>query len=499
MNVLVILFLTVFPLIFDNYYFNITITKYKTFVILSLAVFFLGIYYSLCANMEKNGTLKGHSLSFYLHHLSTTDILFLLFLLSASFSWMMSEWKLPALSGACGKYIGLLFMLMTGGLYYGISRHMTPNRYIRYIFPVILIPISLMAVLQFGGYDVLGFYRQMAAGTSQMYIATFGHIDVFSAFLCVYLPICLYLFCYSCGRELYLYGMGCFMGFLSIFAANSDSCYIGFIISMTILLLLTVSKTDKLKKYSILLFLLSLSEGLWNLLHSFFGSAMREESSLTAAFTSVKMIFLSVLLGIILFALSFFFEKQKEQPPKWISYVITAFSVTAFLLLVVLFVLFSFIDTEREIGALENYLRFNVHWGSDRGYVWKWLFQFFCSVPLLTKLFGAGPDTTTLILYKNFKTEMSDELGVFYASAHNEYLNYLVTIGLVGTILYIGMLLVSIIKCFKKRYEDAFYGAVGLAIIAYSAMALVNISQPITMPFLYLLIAFANTKPDHNI
>ncbi len=163
-------------------------------------------------------------------------------------------------------------------------------------------------------------------------------------------------------------------------------------------------------------------------------------------------------------------------------------------LLIISFIWFSFFDTKKDLGELENYLRFNSHWGSDRGYVWQWLIQFFGFSSLLTKLFGAGPDTTTLILYKYFKVEMSDELGVFYASAHNEYLNYLVTIGLVGTILYLAILILSIIKCFRKRRTNAFFGAAGLAILAYSCMAAVNISQPITMPFIYLLIAFANQK-----
>lgn len=493
-NILVLLFLTIFPLIFDNYYFNITVTKYKVFAILACGIFFAGLYYSLCANIEKNNRLKLNSVSCYLKQLTITDLFFLLFLSAAGLSCLMSEWRLPAFSGACGKYIGFIFMLLTGGLYYGITRHMTLNRSIRYSFPVILILVSLMAVIQFCGYDIFGFYAHMAPGTSQMYIATFGHIDVFSAFLCVYLPVCLYLFCHTPGRESCVYGISCFMGFAGTFSSNSDSCYIGLLLSMAVLLILSVSHTDILKKYGILLFLFSLCAVLWNLLHMIFMSSIRDSSSITSAFTSPESILLFALSGSILLFISLLFGKKKKNPPNWISYLLIAFFAAALILLISLFLYFSFIDTDSDIGILENYLRFNEHWGSDRGYVWKWLFQFFCFSPLFTRLFGAGPDTTALILYKYFKAEMADELGVFYASAHNEYLNYLVTIGLVGTILYIGILVLSVIKCFHRRFENAFYGAVGLAIISYSAMAAVNISQPITMPFIYLLIAFANTK-----
>lgn len=491
-NIFVLLFLTVFPLFFDNYYINITITKYKVFSVLSLSIFFTGLYYTLSANIEQNRTLKIDSLSSYLRRMSLCDILFLLLLITAVLSCLMSEWRLPALSGVCGKYTGLIFMLLTGGLYYGITRHMTLIPYIKYSFPVILSMISLMAFFQFCGYDVLGFYKGIADGT--MYIATFGHVDVFSAFLCVYLPVCLYLFCYTDGRENLLYATGCFMGFLAIFSSNSDSSYIGLGISLAVLLILAVSNTDRLKRYATLILLLTSAAVLWKIFPPLFGLVLREQSSITTFFTSAKILCISALTGGFLFLLCIFINKQKKNLPKCLPCILTAFFMVLIFLLIISFIWFSFFDTKKDLGELENYLRFNSHWGSDRGYVWKWLIQFFGFSSLLTKLFGAGPDTTTLILYKYFKVEMSDELGVFYASAHNEYLNYLVTIGLVGTILYLAILILSIIKCFRKRRTNAFFGAVGLAILAYSCMAAVNISQPITMPFIYLLIAFANQK-----
>ncbi len=495
-NILVLLFLTVFPLFFDNYYINITITKYKLFSVLSLSVFFIGLYDTLSASIEQNQCLKLSSLSSYLRRMSLCDILFLLLLITAAFSCLISEWRLPAFSGVCGKYTGLIFMLLTGGLYYGITRHMTLTPYIRYSFPIILSLISLMAFFQFCGYDVLGFYKGIADGT--MYIATFGHVDVFSAFLCVYLPVCLYLFCYTEGREALLYATGSFMGFLAIFSSNSDSSYIGLGISLTVLLILTVSNTNRLKRYAILILLITLAAVLWRIFPPLSGLVLREQSLITTFFTSEKILCIFALTGGFLFLLCIFMNKQKKNLPKNLPCILTVFFVVILLIMILLFIWFSFFDTEKNIGSFANYLRFNSHWGSDRGYVWQWLIQFFGFSPLLTKLFGAGPDTTTLILYKYFKVEMSDELGVFYASAHNEYLNYLVTIGLIGTILYLSILIFSIIKCFRKRRTNTFFGAIGLAMLAYSCMAAVNISQPITMPFIYLFIAFANHKNEQQ-
>lgn len=79
-NLLTILFLTVFPLIFDDHYFNITITKYYTFAVLCLAIFFAALYYKMTSvDLKKKITL------------SKTDIIMLLFLGSSTISCLLSE------------------------------------------------------------------------------------------------------------------------------------------------------------------------------------------------------------------------------------------------------------------------------------------------------------------------------------------------------------------------------------------------------------------------
>ena len=62
-NLLTILFLTVFPLIFDDHYFNITITKYYTFAVLCLAIFFAALYYKMTSvDLKKKITQSNDSL-----------------------------------------------------------------------------------------------------------------------------------------------------------------------------------------------------------------------------------------------------------------------------------------------------------------------------------------------------------------------------------------------------------------------------------------------------
>ena len=93
-NLLTILFLTVFPLIFDDHYFNITITKYYTFAILCLAIFFAALYYKITSvDLKKKITL------------SRTDFIMLLFLGSSTLSCLLSEWKYASFTGSSGKSV----------------------------------------------------------------------------------------------------------------------------------------------------------------------------------------------------------------------------------------------------------------------------------------------------------------------------------------------------------------------------------------------------------
>ena len=60
--------------------------------------------------------------------------------------------------------------------------------------------------------------------------------------------------------------------------------------------------------------------------------------------------------------------------------------------------------------------------------------------PLSHKLFGHGPDTFGVITVQNFWDDMLNTTSQKYENVHNEYLQYLVTIGAVGLTAYLAFL-----------------------------------------------------------
>ena len=79
-------------------------------------------------------------------------------------------------------------------------------------------------------------------------------------------------------------------------------------------------------------------------------------------------------------------------------------------------------------SALSQYLVFDDDWGTNRGYCWRIGWQSYRELPFLHQLFGFGPDTYGILTW-DFRQDALDRYGVFYESAHNEYFQYLVTMG----------------------------------------------------------------------
>ncbi len=493
-TLLVFLMLTLFPLAFDDHYFNITPVKYRIFAFLALGIFYSGIYLTLCQNIETHSGLKLKlPLRFY-RNLSGGDVCMITLLMISSVSCLASEWKLAAFSGSAGTMTGLVFLLMAGGMYYGVSRHLVVKPFILYSFPVILFILTIMSTIQYCGYDIMEFLKDIDPLWTEYYIATLGHINVFASLVSVYLSVCLYMFCCSKGKSVFLYGIGVFSGFISLLASNSDSCYLGTGAAMIILFTISIRKASMTLRYGVSLLLASASLAFWHLLGQIFYETFRTPSKLNLIAVSPPIIIGSLLSGIVLLLAGYYGKRNSKQFSPIPSRIFIGLFSILFVLLIAVIIWFSAFDKETSLGGFENYLRFNKNWGNSRGYPWTWVIEFFISAPLFVKLLGTGPDTAGLIFVRYHNGEIKGDLDFYFISAHNVYLDYLLTIGLLGLAAYIGLLVTSICSCVRKSRDSDFYGAVGLAIASYTVISVVTISQPITVPFIFLLAALANNK-----
>ena len=125
---------------------------------------------------------------------------------------------------------------------------------------------------------------------------------------------------------------------------------------------------------------------------------------------------------------------------------------------------FTAIDTKTDLGELDRTLRFSDSWGTHRGFMWNKALEEFGKLSFVKKLFGTGPETFYYTFSPHF-AELYDRFGDGSTdAAHNEYINYLLNIGIVGLAAYL-----------------TFAGS--------ALVRVVNIALPIATPLFFIFVA----------
>ena len=136
-------------------------------------------------------------------------------------------------------------------------------------------------------------------------------------------------------------------------------------------------------------------------------------------------------------------------------------------------------------GVISNYLLFNDEWGTHRGYIWRNAIESFHAFSPFKKLFGFGPDTFGIVLLDKTKGNVYGEL---FDNAHNEYLHYLITVGILGLAAYLTYLVSFVVRCIRRGCSNPCVIAAMMAVVCYSTQAFVNLNLPIATPIMWLML-----------
>ena len=139
--------------------------------------------------------------------------------------------------------------------------------------------------------------------------------------------------------------------------------------------------------------------------------------------------------------------------------------------------------------AHSKFFIFNDRWGTNRGYNWKLIISYFAMLPLFRKFIGAGPETYGVYTGIRDYYTMLEEMNETYDSPHNEVLQYLFSVGIIGTIGYYGMVISAIFGGIFGKGKTTISAACAFAVLAYTAASVVNISAPTVTPMMLLLIS----------
>lgn len=473
-RVAVFALLTGIPLFMTNKYFNITISKFLFFAAITTLSFVLCLF--LKGEKQTGESSRPHK---------SMDIAVFGFLGASLFSVLFSEYRVEAFLGSAGRSMGFCFVLLLAGLYYMVSRNYIVHEGAMLGYFAVFLIVAFLAFLQFFGVNIFGLYDGVTQQTIDNYYSTIGNINVVSSYICLCVPFIMYAFCFTTRiwKRCMLFVL-CFFGFCFLVIANSDSGYLGICAAFW---MLGIFLTRKRKYFHKLLFL-----------GSAFLFSTRFVCFLSRTFETKELSPLAILLGesdiiliiaVALLVLGILLINVRISRPV-MGFIKTLFIVVPIVLVLVLvgvIVYYSVYDTKTDLGELKNYLRFNDSWATGRGQIWRMTMESYSDFPIIRKLFGCGPDTLVLVLKDRFGEEMLKR-GALADNAHNEFMNYLVNHGIVGLGFYISIVAVALRNCYLKRENGMLYKGLFLVIFSYLCQSVVNISQPLTTPFFFVLV-----------
>lgn len=486
----------IYPLYYNNYYYDIVTCRFYLFAIMT------GITVLLClfAYCIERGSSVSEEKSLALNK---TDYIVLALWVVNLISALLSKNMQIAIVGTSGRSSGLITITCYAAIYFIITRFYVLNIGIYWLLCISSILVSVIGSLQFLDIDFLGFYNGLNTGQKAMYFTTMGHANVVASFYGLVLPMVMVLYVNSeKWKELIFYGFTLVISFTGLFATGCES---GAIITGAMVLAGLIAIQDMRKQYRIFMALpvmLLICKML--LVANDKSSSPRTLETFQSMIHSNK-VFMILFLSLLLITMLSYFMYQKSgnkdgitgicSNKKYVKVIlILVFSVIV--LFIAGMVFFSTIGKDIKLGKLENMLRFNKRFGSYRGYIWGLTVNEFGKLPFIQKVFGVGCDTLRPFLMEFHQNDMYMTTGTYYDNAHNEFLQYLITTGILGLALYIILLIQKFHQGIKRMITEnrlltaaAVFGAIG-----YLFQSVVDINQCVTTPLFVIMICMIGCK-----
>lgn len=507
--------LVIFPLYYRDYYFDILEAKYQFYylsiIVMMAAVLLLTIAFFVIDQLEFKGK---HAKAFFQkfhkdqirNTITCTDAFLLVFLILAVISTLQSDFVFEAFWGNEGRFTGLFLHILYIFSFFIISRLYRFQRWHFQAFIIVAMLPLLFGITDYFNMDLLHFKRGISSDDWKNFTSTFGNINTYTTYVGVIFGCVSALFTAERVRwKSALYYGALVITTFAMIMGISDNAFLAFGIVFAALPFYALRSQEGTRRYMIILatFL------------SVLAVTARIDSAMKGDVLALEGIFLVLtripglgFLAAAAWAAVIFFSligcaceasrdakrpgrsRRRHQRSPGLKYV-KAWSIL--MLLCILAGLFLLYDANlggnaERYGSLGRYLQFSDEWGTYRGLIWRITMEAYGKQPLHHKIFGYGLDTFGMMVM-DYRGETFKICGQVFDSAHNEYLQYFVTVGPLGFLAYAGFLVTALIRIVKYA-SDLKYGlAILFGVLCYLVQGIVTINLPIVTPIMWMLLS----------
>lgn len=427
----------ILPLVVHNGYYDLGTTKMQMLIYINIGFWGSDILLHLVDALRsffhrkkwKAEKQYSHDKNRLSRH-NSLDLIMILLIMVLVVSFSLSRYKDYIFWGAPGWGMGFVPCLLFVWSYFFVSNISVKKDTLVRIFSYSVFIPAFIGFCNGLHMDILGMNKGLSPKNRFFMISTIGNTTWYSAYICIFLPFVLYL---------------CFK---------------------------TENKWEKL--ITISNFILCV------------GSVLLAKTD-SGYFT---------LFFVLVFSLCVLDTTRK----KWWLYLLYG-GITIMILFIILLVL----NTSGLLPEIlseqlpDSYFFFNDAWGNSRGFLWKNTIKVYIEQPMKNKVVGVGPDgfgmafLTFLRNYPKIYTKYAEMYGQqMVVNAHNEYLNQLISLGVIGLSIYLiigGSVLWQTRDRYKmKECNDQFYTICTIGVIAYFLHTFVSYAQPCATPYLYILL-----------
>ena len=527
-TVYLLVVLTVLPLIYDNSYFNILETKYKCFYMSTLFMLAVLLVSGLVMlGIDRKEFQGEHAKELFAKlkpqnwrkTFSAADMAVIAFWVFSLISTLQSEYVYESFWGNEGRYSGLFLMTLYVAAYLVISHFWKPNGWVMQAFLAAGMIVCVIGITDYFQMDILHFRGHIKPEQSTVFTSTIGNINTYTAYVALVMGVAAAMFATAQGWfRMGWYYICTVVSFIAIVMGCSDNAYLALGALFAFLPLLLFQRKDGVVRYFVLLATFASVIQYIDYVNQKYAEVVVGLDSLFGVLVNIPKLHI-IVAGIWGIALVLCFAmkwsnlkiKQKEllETEQWgvgkyLARVWTGILILGVASIALIFVDVNVVGNADHYGMIKKYLLFNDSWGTSRGYIWKKSVALYNNLPIIHKIFGYGPDTFGIMTTKSFLTEMVDKTSVIFDSAHNEYLQYLLTIGFGGLVAYV-VFLICCVKKMAKAYKIIEVKTRGyilanlIAVLCYCFQAIININLPIVTPILWLFLGGGMALTQKNI
>jgi len=423
------------------------------------------------------------------------DFAVIAFWLTLLVSTLQSEYRYESFWGNEGRYSGLFLLTLYMVSYFVISRFWKVKGWILEVFLLTSLIICYIGITDYFQMDIMNFRVRIKPEQSTIFTSTLGNINTYTAYVALMLGVAAAMFATARKTARVIWYYICMVvGFFAIIMGCSDNAYLALGVLFGFLPFVLFKSRMGMKRYLLMLATFGTVIQCIDFMNQAYAEVVIGLDSLFQFMVNFSGL-MYVVVALWLVYITIMIVDNKNQKPADETGAVPVWTWSGLLVVCVLIACFLLYDANivgnaEQYGGLGRYLVLNDSWGTNRGYIWRKSVEIFQGFPLMHKLFGYGPDTFGILTTKNFRMEMVQATqGQVFDNAHNEYLQYMVTIGALGLITYLVFLVSAGWRMAVRRNDNEYIVGCLFAVLCYGTQALVNLNLPITAPIMWLLLS----------